>query len=69
MFPFTYDGTIRFRCTEAGGYEGNPWCAYEVNNDGTVNNWAYCELTEECLSKKLILRYIFRSIQKYYKII
>ena len=43
MFPFTYNKVKYYDCTEAGGYEGTPWCAYEVDENGDMKNWDYCK--------------------------
>ena len=48
-FPFTYKNETFRACTEAGGYEGKPWCAYEVKADGVFKKWGYCD--KNCVTR------------------
>ena len=46
IFPFKYSGVTYYKCSTAGGFASDPWCAYQVESDGitmTTNKWAYCE--------------------------
>ena len=53
---FMYYNVLEYICcTFAGGYEGYPWCAYEVYDDGSMKNWAYCAIDcEVCHPDELI---------------
>ena len=40
VFPFKFEGREHNSCTTSGGYAH--WCAYSVDSNGVMTNWAYC---------------------------
>ena len=55
VFPFKSKGITYNSCTEAEGYDGKPWCAYEVKGNGDWKNWDYCEKKDGCPGKKCVI--------------
>ena len=45
IFPFNYEGTTYHKCTSVDNDQ--PWCAYEVDSEGTLvdDEWENCDNT------------------------